>query len=407
MTIPHLLGHEIPAAAARTRDALEALAIEAERTNDYAAARAVLEASGLTAIRVPASAGGPGATQAEALEAVRVLAQADAGVAQLLQPQFAFTDAIAGLPERARPALYAAVLAGARIGNAASERGGRHSADFRSTLLRRGEGSVLNGTKYYATGSVGATWLTVIAADEAGAQALAYVRADAPGVRIVDDWNGLGQRGSGSGTAVFEDVAVAPDHVIDPWDAGHRPAAWHQTGRFVHAAIDVGIAEGALRYGVDSVAENPGRVPFELAYASLADDPTLRSLVGRLSTRIRAARALLRESAAALDRLQEAAARGEETAALGEALDEALSATKALAADLSLEAGTALFEWTGARQAGSSLHADRFWRNARTHTLHDPVRLRYDELGAAELARAARRRAAAAPENHPVNEESR
>lgn len=395
MTVPILTRTEIPAAAERARDALALLAVEAEETNDYATARAVLERSGLTALRVPEEAGGPGASQSEALDAVRVVAQADAGIAQLLQPQFAFTDAASALPASARAVVYADLLSGVRIGNAASERGGRHSADFLSTLRRDGERYVLNGTKYYATGSVGAGWMTVIAAGEPGAQALAYLRADAPGVRIVDDWNGLGQRGSGSGTAIFEDVVVDAAFVIDPWDADHRPIAWHEAGRLVHAAIDVGIAEGALRYGVDSIVENPRRVPFELSYASLADDPTLRTLIGRLSAQVRGAAALLRESVATLDRLQTTGGgAGPHTR-----LAEALSATKALSADVALDAGTALFEWTGARQAGFALHADRFWRNARTHTLHDPVRLRYDELGAAEIADAVARQAGAAGED--------
>lgn len=389
MTIPSLAKDDIRPAAERTRDALAELAVWSEETNDYAAAREVLEASGLTAIRVPKSAGGPAAPWTAVLDAVRIVAQADAGVAQLLQPQFAFTDAIAALPRASRADLYAEVLAGARIGNAASERGGRHAAEFRSVLRRSGRRYELNGTKYYATGSVGARWMTVIAADEAGIPALAYVRSDAPGVRILDDWNGIGQRGSGSGTAVLDHVPVEAGHVIAPWDAAHRPAGWHESGRLVHAAIDVGIAEGALRYGAASVIENPHRVPSESAHASLADDPTLRTLIGRLSARARAAGALLRESAAALDALQ-AGSRRDGASDLRAEAAEALSAVKALSADLALDAGTALFEWTGARQTAERLGADRFWRNARTHTLHDPVRLRYDELGAAELAKAAR-----------------
>lgn len=400
MTPPVLTRPEIAAVAERTRDALESTTVDSEAANDYAAARGILESSGLTAIRVPASAGGTGANQTETLAAVRILAQADPGIAQLLQPQFAFTDAIAALPEHARGTLYAAVLDGARFGNAASERGGRHSADFRSTLHREGERYLLRGRKYYATGSVGASWLTVIAANADGAQALAYLPANADGVRIIDDWNGLGQRGSGSGSAVFDEVEVDPAYVIDPWDADHRPIAWHETGRFVHAAIDVGIAQGALRYGLASVLRDPDRIPFELPYSSLLEDPTLRTLIGRLSARTRAVAALLRESTALLDRVQslsdpaqnaarrsalDGAWHGELHGELQGELAEALSATKALSADLALEASSAVFEWTGARQAAASLRADRFWRNARTHTLHDPVRLRYEELGSAEL----------------------
>ncbi len=379
-----LEGPETPQAALRTHAGqvsavIGALAVEAETTLDYSQSRAALEQSDLLKLRVPEAFGGFGGSQAEVLEMVRIIGRADGGIAQLLQPHYSFTDSIPYLPDpEARKVVYADLVAGKRIANAASERGGKHSADFNTVLERVGDSYRIRGRKYYATGSLGAGWVTVIGLAD-GIPATAYVRADAPGMTIVDDWNGMGQAGSCSGTIDLEDVMVDAGFVLPVWDESHRPVAWHESTRFIHAAIDVGIAEGALHWGAD-LAANSTRVPFELHYPSLYEDPTLQYQLGRLSAQIRAAAALLEQSGHLLDAVQSSA----DTARLGE-LRAALYATKALAADVALEASSNAFSWIGARVADRKLHSDRFWRNARTHTLHDPVRLRYEELGHAEL----------------------
>lgn len=359
---------------------LETLVQEAEASRDHSAMRAVLEASGLLSLRVPAEMGGYGGSQALAMEVARIIARADAGVAQLLQPHYSFTDSIRWLPDAdARHRIYADILAGGRIANAASERGGKHSADFSTTLQREGDSYRINGHKYYATGSIGAKWFTVIGLGGDGVPALAYIPADAPGMTILDDWNGMGQAGSGSGTLILENVVVDAGLVLAAWNEGARPTAWHESTRFIHAAIDVGIAEGALAWGAEAAA-NSKRVPFELPYPSLFEDPVLQYQLGKLAAQVMAAGALLERSAALLDEVQATRA----TDRLPE-LRAALLATKALTADVSLEASNQAFSWIGARAADRSLYSDRFWRNARTHTLHDPVRLRYQELGRAKL----------------------
>lgn len=354
--------------------------VEAEATRDHQSLRQVLEESGLLNVRVPAEHGGYGASQATALDTARILARADAGIAQLLQPHFSFTDTIPWLPDpQARRLIYNDILAGKRIANAASERGGKHSADFSTTLKQESGAYRLNGTKYYATGSPGSGWITVIGLGYDGQPALAYVRSNDKGVTIIDDWNGLGQAGSGSGTVILEDVLVDRGFVISPFAAATRPIAWHESTRFIHAAIDVGLAEGALAWGV-GVAANSKRIPFELPYPSLLEDPVLQYQVGKLSTQVLAAGALLERSAELLQDVQASNA----VDRLAE-LRQSLLAIKALSAEVCLEASSQAFSWIGARAADRSLQSDRFWRNARTHTLHDPVRLRYQELGAATL----------------------
>lgn len=372
---------DAPAAAYALKAELDALAIAADRHSDYQHAREALRQSGLLALRVPLAVGGPGGSQAQAIATSRILAQADAGIAQLLQPHYGFTDAISLLPSReAQRVLYQDVLNGERIANAASERGGKHSADFATTLIREGDRWRVNGRKYYATGSVGARWITVIGKAEHGGQALAYIRADASGAKLMDDWNGLGQRGSSSGSLVLDNVLVPADYIIPVWDAAHRGIAWHESGRLIHSAIDLGIAEGIVAWGVKTVATDK-RIPFESIYSSLAEDPVLQYQVGVLSARILAIAALLENTALMLDDVQQ------HDAGKLLQLQAQLAATKALAAEVSLAASSDVFSWSGARAAERALRLDRYWRNARTHTLHDPVRLRYQELGRSQIAR--------------------
>ncbi|WP_052130680.1 acyl-CoA dehydrogenase family protein [Erwinia typographi] len=372
---------DVFAVAHALREELSTLAVTSDLRSDYQQAREKLRQSGLLALRLPRAAGGYGGSQTEAIAVSRILAQADAGIAQLLQPHYGFTDTLSLLPsDEAQRVLFQDVLNGERIANAASERGGKHSADFSTTLIREGDRYRINGRKYYATGSIGARWITVIGKNEQGGQALAYIRTDAPGVTLIDDWNGLGQRGSSSGSLILENVEVSADYVIPVWDAQHRGAAWHESGRLIHAAIDLGIAEGVIQWGLLTVATDK-RIPFESPYPSLAEDPVLQYQVGVLSARTLSVAALLESTARLLDEVQQG------DAAKLPQLQAQLAATKALAAEVGLAASSEVFSWSGARAADRSLRLDRYWRNVRTHTLHDPVRLRYQELGRSQIFR--------------------
>ncbi len=372
---------DVFAVAHALREELSTLAVTSDLRSDYQQAREKLRQSGLLALRLPRAAGGYGGSQAQAIAVTRILAQADAGIAQLLQPHYGFTDTLSLLPsDEAQRVLFQDVLNGERIANAASERGGKHSADFSTTLIREGDRYRINGRKYYATGSIGARWITVIGKHQQGGQALAYIRTDAPGVTLIDDWNGLGQRGSSSGSLILENVEVSADYVIPVWDAQHRGAAWHESGRLIHAAIDLGIAEGVIQWGLQTVATDK-RIPFESPYPSLAEDPVLQYQVGVLSARTLSVAALLESTARLLDEVQQG------DAAKLPQLQAQLAATKALAAEVGLAASSEVFSWSGARAADRSLRLDRYWRNVRTHTLHDPVRLRYQELGRSQIFR--------------------
>jgi len=340
-----------------------------------------LDASGLLAITVPAAHGGPELSPVVLAEAIRTIAAVDPAIAQVPQGHFLFVDALATLGDPGQQQrLFADVLAGARIGSAMAERGGQHAQDLKTRLRRGPDGLRLNGRKYYCTGAISARWIGVTALDESGRLVLAFAERDAPGVRVDEDWNVMGQRATVSGSAVFDQVAVDPGLVIPYQQAFEKPQQLGARAQLVHAAIQVGIAGGALRDAREFVRTR-ARPFFEAARAgwadAAADDPHTIYRFGELATRVRAAEALLAAAAATLaevgrqPRDADAAARG----------SVAVAQAKAFGSETAAAVAGDLFALTGASAADERYDLSRHWRNARTHASHDPVDWKYHHIG--------------------------
>jgi sulfur acquisition oxidoreductase, SfnB family len=342
-----------------------------------------LSASGLLGITVPARYGGAEVSVATLAEVFRLLAAADASLAQIPHSHFVFLEALRLQgTERQRARFFAEALAGARFANAQAERGGRTAADDATTLRRRpGGGYVLDGEKFYSTGSLFAHWLAVraVLADEppaggAAPKAVAFIRRDAPGVTVVDDWDGIGQRTTASGTVRLSGVLVDDDQVVPYTPIFAGPTTYGARAQVLHAALDAGIARGAVDAAVAAVGR--ARPWYESGAATAAEDPLVAQQAGELEITVRGAEALLREAAAAIDAAE--AGLTEESAARASI---ATAVAKVAAARASLEASTVLFELGGTRSAAASLNLSRYWRDARTHTLHDPVRWKVQHIG--------------------------
>ncbi|GGM92701.1 SfnB family sulfur acquisition oxidoreductase [Thermopolyspora flexuosa] len=348
-----------------------------------AAEVAELSESGLLGITVPARYGGAEVSVATLAEVFRLLAAADASLAQIPHSHFVFLEALRlqGTEEQ-RKHYFAEALAGARFANAQAERAGRTAAEDATTLRRRpGGGYVLDGEKFYSTGSLFADWLVVraVLADAppvAGAapKALAYLRRDTPGVTVEDDWDGIGQRTTASGTVRLSGVHVDEDQVVPYTPIFARPTTFGARAQVLHAALDVGIARGALDAAVAAVAR--ARPWFESGAATAAEDPLVVQQAGELEITVRGAEALVREAAAAIDAAERDLT--EDTAARASI---ATAAAKVAAARAALEASAGLFELGGTRSAAASLNLSRYWRDARTHTLHDPARWKVQHIG--------------------------
>ncbi|MCQ8192987.1 SfnB family sulfur acquisition oxidoreductase [Streptomyces rugosispiralis] len=336
-----------------------------------------LSASGLLAVTVPAGHGGADVSAVTLAEVFRLLASADASLAQIPQSHFSYVNVLRRQGTEGQQAFFfGEVLAGKRFGNAQSEAGTRHLQDIRTRLTPAADGSYrLTGVKHYSTGALFADWIPVLARAEHDELHVAYVPRDAPGLTVVDDWDGMGQRTTASGTVRLEDVPVPADRVVPHHLTFRGPQLHGAAAQLLHAAIDVGIASGALAEAVTFV-RTKSRPWFESGFETAAEDPLLIQRFGELALRVRGAEALLSAAARAVD-----TARGhldDDTAAEASI---AVAAAKVAAADAAVETGSSLFEVSGTRSALDALGLHRHWRDARTHTLHDPARWKIQHIG--------------------------
>jgi SfnB family sulfur acquisition oxidoreductase len=337
-----------------------------------------LARTGLLGIRVPRALGGAEVSNATLTEVVRRIAVADPAIAQIPQNHWAFVETITRFGSDAQRDFFAAeLLRGARLGNALAERGGKTSRDWVTRLARRADGTLrLDGRKYYSTGALTAQWIPVFGRDDADEVVVVYVPRDAPGVEVGQDWTAFGQRATFSGTTILHGVEVDPAWVIRSPLTRPAPTTFAAFGQIIHAAVDAGIARGALQDGATFLRER-ARPWSEAGVDRAADDPHIVRLAGELETQVRAAEALLVAAATALD---VADAEPADAEAVTEAR-LAVAAAKAFAGEVALRVATEIFDFSGASAADSAHGLDRHWRNARTHTLHDPARSKHLHLG--------------------------
>ncbi|MFI5820179.1 SfnB family sulfur acquisition oxidoreductase [Streptomyces rishiriensis] len=383
MSVPHVIADDVEALAVAAELAADFRKGAAERDARRRLPHTELErlsASGLLAVTVPARFGGADVRAVTLADIFRLLSAADASLAQIPQSHYVYVNVLRrqGTDEQ-QEFFFGEVLAGKRFGNAQSEAGTQHVQDIRTRLARLPDGSyALDGVKHYSTGALFAHWIPVLARTEDDTLHVAYVPRDAPGLTVVDDWDGMGQRTTASGTVRLESVPVPADRVVPHHLTFQGPQLHGAVAQLLHAAIDAGIASGALAEAVEFV-RTKSRPWFESAaegHATAAEDPLLIQRFGELAIRERAAGALLREAARAVDD-----ARADLTDDSAAEASIAVAAAKVTAAEAAVEVASALFEVSGTRSALGSLGLHRHWRDARTHTLHDPARWKVQHIG--------------------------
>ncbi|MGY3610903.1 MULTISPECIES: SfnB family sulfur acquisition oxidoreductase [unclassified Bradyrhizobium] len=332
--------------------------------------------SGLWGITVPKEHGGAGVSNVTLAEVVATIAAADGSLGQIPQNHFYMVEALrlAGTEEQKR-LYFNRVLDGERIGNAFSEIGTRNPVDFQTKIERSRDKLVLNGQKFYSTGALFAHLIAVVAADDAQRSHVVFLERSTPGLTLIDDWAGFGQRTTGSGSTWLDEILVKPSQVIPHQDIFDRPTPVGPIAQLIHAAIDVGIARGAL---ADTMVftRKFARPWFETTYQVGTEDPHLIHAAGDVAIRVEAANALLERAGRFVDRAVEAPT-DQSVAEASIAVAEA----KALSTEVSLYVSNKLFELTGSRSTLEEFGLDRYWRNVRTHTLHDPVRWKYHRIG--------------------------
>ncbi|WP_254225782.1 acyl-CoA dehydrogenase family protein [Burkholderia gladioli] len=358
--------------------ALRASAAERDRRGGHAAReKAWMAALGLQTLAVPRAFGGQEADWPIVYQTIRAIARVDSALAHLVGfqvLQIVSVDVWGSEAQRERY-LRGTVEQGWWWGNAVNP------LDTRLVARQDGEGYRLDGIKGFCSGTRGSARMTISAHDPAtGKPVFAVVPTGRDGITVHEDWDPIGQRQTDSGSVSFNAVRVEADEVLHRSETPPTPRATLRTlvSQLVLTNLFVGLAEGALAEARDYVSTR-GRPWIHSGVANAQDDPYTLQRFGDMRVQAVAAEALADRAArglqAAWDRKEALSADGRAEVAL------AISEAKIVAQRAALDAGEALFDACGARATAAPLALDRFWRNARTHTLHDPLDYRLRDVG--------------------------
>ncbi|MGX1174626.1 acyl-CoA dehydrogenase family protein [Pseudomonas sp. R151218B TE3479] len=353
---------------------IQAGALEREQTRSLPFEQVKwLKEAGFGAVRVPVEYGGAGASLPQLLQLLIELAEADSNLPQALRGHFAFVeDRLNAHASSPQDAWFKRFVEGELVGNAWTEVGAVKIGEVGTRVSRQGDQWVVNGTKYYSTGSIFADWIDVYAQrDDNGTDVIAAVRVHQPGVKQNDDWDGFGQRTTGSGTSLFENALVETENLIDFSTRFKYQTAFYQL-------VLLAVLTGAGRAAVHDITEQVRKRTrvFSTGNASeVSQDVQVQQVVGRASAQVYAAEATTLRAASASQRAYESRfsqdAEIEHTANIAAELESAQA--QVVISDLVLRATSDLFNALGASATSTSKALDRHWRNARTAASHNPL----------------------------------
>ena len=375
----HVIKTDAEAIEIATRLAAEFEKGSAERDRERIWPAAELDAfsqSGLWSINVPKKFGGPEVSYVTLSKVVEIISEADSSIGQVSQNHLGVVAAIRTVSDEAQQKLlFDEVLTGTRFGNAFSEFGSKRAADFETKFTDHGDHVVVNGQKFYSSGALLAHKVPIVALDEEGRAWYAIADRDAPGLTVYDDWSSFGQRTTLSGTVVLKDVKVPKSHLVPGYKGYEKPTADGAIFQIIQVAVDTGIASAAIKETINFV-RTKSRAWVDSGVEHAHDDPYTIQAIGGLQLRLHAAQALLEKAGLAIDR-----AVIEPTIETVAHAQIVTAEAKILSTEVAIEATNKLFELAGTRSTLAEHNLDRHWRNARTHTLHDPVRWKYSILG--------------------------
>lgn len=332
---------------------------------------------GLGGIRIPKQYGGAFVFNKTLAHVFRILSKADANVGQIPQNQFGLVNFINITGSDAQKQfIYTEILAGKRIANGGPEKNSKDTKAIQTTLRLENGQYFLNGEKFYSTGTSFADWLAIRALHPDGHTVLAIIDRHAAGVEVINDWNGFGQRTTASGTVKLHNVIADPALFFDERIIANTPNVRGAYSQLLQVAIDVGIAEAAFDDTLSSIRK--ARPIIDAGVEKASEEHYTLQEVGKLNILLDAAILLLDEAAEYLDELDQLTQISSEQSARASIL---VAEAKIYANDAALHISEKLLELGGSRASLSQHNLDQHWRNARVHTLHDPVRWKFHVIG--------------------------
>lgn len=367
------IAHRLAARLAETANARDQAGGHAAQEREW------LRDSGLLTLSIPVEFGGQGASWPAVYQVIRILARADSALAHV----FGFHHLqLAGLQlygsaQQQRRLLTLTVDERLFWGNALNPLDKRVVA----TESTGGDGYLLDGIKSFASGSVGSDWLTVSAWHAPTQTALiAALPTRQDGVTVQADWDAFGQRQTDSGNVHFQAVALPRELVLQAPAQAATPQATvrSQIAQLIMTNLYLGIAEGAFE-AARQYTDAQAKAWFASGVAKATDDPLIQHRYGQLWLLLRPAQVLADGAAQELEKVfrKGALVTAHERGLLAVAVAEA----KCLAHKAGVEISSQMFELTGARSTSAQYGFDRYWRNVRVHTLHDPIDYKLRDLG--------------------------
>lgn len=324
----------------------------------------------LGALRLPVEQGGGGATIPELFEALIELAAADPDVAHILRSHFSQVETyLMDVESPERTVWLERIAEGVILGNAYTEISKKNvgKLEFNTTLLPDGKDYVLNGSKYYSTGTLYSDYIFVTAADQNHKVVAVIVPADREGVEIVDDWDGFGQRSTGSGTTHFRNVRVTEGE----FELMEAKTPFNSYAQLFLQAVIAGITQEIVQDAKKIILSRKRTFTFAVADVP-REDPQLQQVIGKLVSNAYAAKAIVLKASHALQRAVDHVQNGE--VQVEDSHQAALEAAEAkiIVDELALQSASLLFEVGGSSAVREENHYDRHWRNIRTIASHNP-----------------------------------
>jgi alkylation response protein AidB-like acyl-CoA dehydrogenase len=363
-------------------DKIRSVAAERERERHSPAEHVrELARAGFGALRVPRGFGGAGLTLQELLALVIELGASDPNIAQALRSHFLFVEArlrSADTSEQVR--WFELVTAGLLFGNAVGERNSKDVLGFSTRVTRTADGLVLDGRKYYTTGTLYSDWVAVAALGHDDSPIFAVVPVDRAGVGLLDDWDGMGQRLTASGTTIFDHVAVA-EHEILPrqYAVGPDDSSSAAFAQLYLLAVMVGVMQAAAQDAAELVRGRQ-RTYSHASSERPADDHLIHQVVGRIASYAAVGRAAVLDAAARLDVVESCTDPAHQDGLAHEAA-LATSTVQVVVSEYAPQACELIFDVGGASATSREMNLDRHWRNVRTLASHNPAMYKARAIG--------------------------
>lgn len=362
---------------------------EAKKIYPTAEVQSLLDA-GVGALRVSKADGGGGADLVDLYAVVFELARADPNIAHAFRNHFLFVEqALRSRPHDFRRRWLPLVLDGQLISTSFSEAAAPTaglSTVLSASLERTSAGTlILNGDKYYSTGNIYADLIEVTVNDlsEKSRVRTVVIPVSRPGVDVSDDWDGIGQRLTGSGSTKYRNVVVYEEE-LGPLQSQADSSFYEATFPQLYlSTVIAGIVRSVLDDAVDTVQSRTRNYYHGLS-ESPRDDFAVQQTVGQISALSFAITATVQSAARTLAAAWSAFEQEPDSAILADAaLDTAK--TKIVVDELAAKASWLLFETGGASTIRRAKNLDRHWRNIRTISSHNPGSYKLRYIGDYEL----------------------